>query len=89
MKLEFLNRIIISLIIFQYPGTSGGDGPGTIQMLYYQVEYKADAESVLHRNLDRDQGLGLGQRKLDFRLPQEQSSALVVSLSHVGELWAF
>jgi hypothetical protein len=58
-------------------------------MIDYVVEYDADAESILRRILSRDQGLGLGQRKLDFRLPQEQSNVLAVSLSQFGELSAF
>ena len=58
-------------------------------MIDYVVEYAGDAESILRRFLIRDQGLGLGQRKLDFRLQEEQSNLLVGSLPQVGELSAF
>jgi hypothetical protein len=89
LKFEFLNRIHDFPYDISFPRYDRWDGPGAIPMIDYVVEYEADAEGILRRILSCDQGLGLAQRKLDFRLPQEQSNVLLVSLSQVGRLSAF
>jgi hypothetical protein len=88
-KVEFLNQIRDFPHDISIPRYERWDGPGPIPMIDYVVEYEGDAESILRRVLGRDQGLGLGQRKLDFRLQEERSNVLVVSLPQVGELSAF
>jgi hypothetical protein len=88
LKLEFLNRIQDCPHDISVPAYERWDGPGPIPMVDYVVEYEADAQSILRRVVSRDQGLGLMQQKLEFRLT-EQAHVLVVSLSQAAELSAF
>jgi hypothetical protein len=88
LKLEFLNRIQDFPHDIAVPAYERWAGPGPIPMVDYVVEDEVDAESILRRVFNRDQGLGLLQRRLDFRLMQE-SNVLVGSLTRVAELSAF
>jgi hypothetical protein len=88
LKLEFLYRIQDFPHDIAVRAYERWDGPGPIPMVDYVVEYEADAESILRRVFSCDQGLGLLQRRLGFRLVQ-QSNVLVVSLTRVPEVAAF
>jgi len=88
LKLEFSKNLANLPHDISVPKYERWDGPGPVPMADFVVEYEADVESILARVLNADQGLGLLQRRLNFRLT-EQSRTLTISLSPVVEFSAF
>jgi hypothetical protein len=87
VKREFLNKLQDFPHDISVPAYERWDGPGPIPMVDYVVEYEPDTKSILGRVFSADQGLGVLQRRLDFRLTH-QARTLVVSLSRASEFSA-